>query len=88
MKYMLISDKKIDFLIEAGWGALESDFRVTEFEEWRNAALQCLSVLCGPDHTYTVYFRSRICGDGLQNILACLGILEAARRHYGNSSDT
>jgi len=84
MQYKSVAEIDIDNLIETGWIILNGGFGEAEFEKWRAAALRCLTLVCGPDHAYTVYFRSRICGDGVQNVLAGVGLLEAAVRHQGN----
>jgi hypothetical protein len=72
-------EERIDDLIEAGWCMLESDFDAPTFLRWRIAALDCLSELLGPNHTYTLHFRTLVeQNDGL-DCLAGGGILTADR---------
>ena len=48
---------RIDELIEAGWGVLESDFDPVAFQHWRRRALDCLTAMVGPDHASTRRFQ-------------------------------
>lgn len=72
-------EDRIDALIEAGWCMLDSDFDPRAFRRWRLTALDCLSDLLGPNHTYTLYFRTLVEQNNKLNWLAGGGILTAAR---------
>ena len=72
-------EERIDALIEAGWSMLDSDFDPFAFRRWRLTALDCLSDLLRPNHTYTLYFRTLIEQNEKLNCLAGGGILTAAR---------
>jgi hypothetical protein len=72
-------EKRIDDLIVAGWGVLESDFDPAAFHHWRREAFHCLNDLLGPDHPYTEYFGSRLREAEQKNLLVGRGILTAAK---------
>ena len=69
---------QIDVLIKAGWRVLQSDFSEVAFGRWRKEALECVTLLYGPDHPYTDYFKSRIPEPEPGNVLAGVGVLTAA----------
>jgi hypothetical protein len=71
--------RRIDDLIKAGWGVLESNFHPAAFHNWRREAFFCLNVLLGPDHAYTDYFRSYVQEAEKKNLLVGGGILTAAK---------
>jgi len=78
-------EDRIDDLIEAGWCMLESDFDAATFLRWRLTALDCLSELLGPNHTYTLYFRTLVEQNDRLDCLAGGGILTAARHTAAES---
>ncbi len=81
-------DGRIDDLIEAGWGVLDSDFDLIAFQRWRRKAFDCLTAVVGPDHVYTRYFANFVRQDGKTDLLAAAGILSAAQKVFaGNGSD-
>ena len=43
-------EERIDDLIEAGWGVLNSHFDPGAFQRWRQRAFDCLAAMFGPDH--------------------------------------
>lgn len=40
-------EQRIDDLIEAGWGVLDSDFDPVAFQRWRRRAFDCLTPWLG-----------------------------------------
>jgi hypothetical protein len=80
------AEKQIDDLIEAGWHVLLSDFDSTAFQNWRKQAFDCLNALCGPDHTYTQYFKHYVQEQHEANLLTGKGILIAAKETMSRSS--
>jgi hypothetical protein len=72
------TDGRIDNLIEAGWGVLDSDFDLVAFQRWRCRALDCLTALVGPDHVYTRQF-------GKRDLLVAGGILSAAKEQMAGT---
>ncbi len=72
-------DGRIDDLIEAGWGVLDSDFDPVAFQRWRRRAFDCLTALVGPDHVYTRHFENFVRQGGKRDLLAAGGILSAAK---------
>jgi hypothetical protein len=70
---------RIDDLIEAGWGVLESDFDPVAFLCWRRRALDCLTAVIGADHVYTRQFENFVRQGGKTDLLAAGGILSAAK---------
>lgn len=71
-------EEEIDAVIDAGWCVVESDFSEVAFAKWRKAALKCLALLCGANHPYTHYFKSVMFKTEVRNVLAGVGVLEAA----------
>ena len=72
-------EKRIDDLIGAGWGVLESNFDPAAFHNWRREAFHCLNDLLGPDHAYTEYFGNRLQEAEQKDLLVGGGILTAAK---------
>jgi hypothetical protein len=72
-------EERIDNLIEAGWYVLDSDFDRTAFADWRKQALNCVTALLGPSHTYTCYFRDFVDEAETKSLLTGEGILVAAK---------
>ena len=72
-------EKRIDDLIEAGWGVLDSDFDPSAFQLWRRSAFDCLTAMFGPDHVYTRHFENFVRQGGKTDLLAAGGILSAAK---------
>ncbi len=72
-------EQRIDDLIEAGWGVLDSDFDPVAFQRWRRRAFDCLTAMCGPDHVYTRHFENFVRQGGKTDLLAAGGILSAAK---------
>ncbi len=71
---------RIDELIKAGWGVLDSDFDPAAFQNWRRKAFECLTAMFGPDHIYTKYFEHFVQQGDKANILAAGGVLVAAKQ--------
>ena len=46
-------EQRIEDVIEAGWGVLDSYFDPIAFQRWRRRAFDCLTAVVGPDHVYT-----------------------------------
>jgi hypothetical protein len=76
-------ESRIDDLIEAGWYVLESDFDLNALSNWRKEAFNCVTVLMGPEHTYTQYFKDFMKETAKGGVLAGEGILNAVREHLG-----
>jgi hypothetical protein len=72
-------EQRIDDLIEAGWGVLDSDFDAVAFQRWRRRAFDCLTAMCGPDHVYTRHFERFVRQEGEADLLIASGILSAAK---------
>ena len=72
-------ERRIDDLIEAGWGVVNSDFDPIAFHHWRRSAFDCLTAMFGPDHVYTKHFEKLVRQGGKTDILAAGGILIAAK---------
>jgi hypothetical protein len=72
-------EQRIDDLIKAGWGVLESDLDPTAFQLWRRSAFDCLAAMFGPDHVYTRHFENFVQQGGETDLLAANGILSAAK---------
>jgi hypothetical protein len=72
-------EQRIDELIKAGWGVLESDFDPIAFQNWRVKAFECLRAMFGPDHVYTKYFQHFVEQGDRTNVLAAGGVLIAAK---------
>ncbi len=72
-------EERIDDLIEAGWGVLNSDFDPGAFQRWRQRAFDCLAAMFGPDHVYTRHFENFVRQGGKVELLAAGGILSAAK---------
>lgn len=73
-------EQRIDDLIEAGWGVLDSDFDPVAFQTWRRSAFECLTAMVGPDHVYTRHF-AKLVGQGEKpGLLAASGILSAVQQ--------
>jgi hypothetical protein len=79
-------ETQLDELIRAGRNVLATDFNEASFREWQRQALVCISAICGPDHTYTEYFRNRVRKAEEQNVLTGVGLLTAARLQPRESS--
>ena len=72
-------EQRIDELIKAGWGVVESDFDPIAFQNWRLKAFECLNAMFGPDHVYTKYFQHFVEQGDRTNVLAAGGVLVAAK---------
>ena len=72
-------EERIDDLIEAGWGVLDSDFDPVAFQRWRRRAFDCLTSAVGRDHVYTKHFERFVREEGKADILIASGILSAAK---------
>ena len=79
-------ERRIDDLIEAGWGVLDSDFDPVAFQRWRCRAFDCLTALVGPDHVYTRHFEKFARQGGKTDFLAAGGILIAAKEQVSCNS--
>ncbi|MBI5250303.1 MAG: hypothetical protein HY912_12480 [Desulfomonile tiedjei] len=80
-----VIEKRIDELIEAGWDVLYSDFDVRAFDQWKKRAFSCLTVLLGPDHTYTKSFGNYVDAAEEISLLVGGGILTAAKEQMTNT---
>ena len=74
---------RIDDLIEAGWGVLESGFDPIAFLQWRRSAFDCLTQMVGPHHVYTRHFENLVRKSSRAELLAAAGILSAAQQGIG-----
>jgi hypothetical protein len=81
----MLSEKRIDDLIEAGWHVLESDFDKDAFQSWRREAFKFLTAMLGPEHAYTRYFEKYVHNYPRAGLLTGGGILSAAKEQMGNS---
>jgi len=72
-------EHRIDDLIEAGWGVLNSDFDPVVFQRWRRRAFNCLTAMVGPDHVYTRHFERFVRQEEEVDLLIASGILSAAK---------
>ena len=72
-------ERRIDDLIEAGWGVVDSDFDPIAFHHWRRRAFDCLTAMVGQDHVYTRHFENFVQQGGETDLLAANGILSAAK---------
>ncbi len=72
-------EHRIDELIKAGWGVVESDFDPMAFQKWRIKAFECLTAMFGPDHVYTKNFEHFVQQGDRTNLLAAGGVLVAAK---------
>jgi hypothetical protein len=75
---MVVPEKEIDALIEAGWRVLESDYNEAAFLHWRTRAYECLKALVGPSHIYTEHFKTSMAEPELTTVLCGVGLLAAA----------
>lgn len=73
------SEQALDDLIEAGWRVIERDFEPEAFLNWRKRALDCVTILVGPDHPYARFFDAFVVKEARNSLLAGAGILEATR---------
>ncbi len=72
---------RLDELIKAACGVVDSDFDPIAFQYWRLKAFECLTEMFGPDHVYTKYFQQYVQKSDVTNLLAAGGILVAAKEH-------
>ena len=72
-------EAKINNLIEAEWGVLESDFDPIALGQWRHRAFVCLSEMLGPDHVYTRQFGDFVQQGAKTDLLVSAGILSAVQ---------
>jgi len=75
----MIAERKLDDLIEDGWLVLYQEFNSAAFRNWQSQALACLASLLGPDHSYTLAFRSHVRNAEELSVLIGGGILTAAK---------
>jgi hypothetical protein len=78
-------DGRIDDLIEAGWGVLDSDCDPVAFQRWRCRALDCLTALVGPDHVYTRQFGNFVRQGGEGDLLVAGGIRSTAKEQMAGT---
>ena len=78
-------EQGIDDLIEAGWRVLTGNFDAAAFTDWRRKALDCVTALVGPSHTYARYFRDFVEEAETKSVLAGEGILIAAREQLATT---
>jgi hypothetical protein len=79
-------EERIDDLIKAGWGGLDSDFDPGAFQRWRRRAFDCLAAMYGPNHLYTRHFEDFVRRGGKVDLLAARGILSAAKEQESCNS--
>ena len=72
-------ERRIDDLIEAGWGVVDPDHDRIAFHHWRRSAFDCLTAMFGPDHVYTRHFANFVRQGGETDLLATNGIMSAAK---------
>lgn len=80
----MVLEKSIDDLIQAGWNVLDSDFDPEAFRYWRQQALNCLTELLGPEHSYTRSFKNYVREAQVKSLLAGGGILAATKEGLHN----
>jgi len=73
-----VVEKQIEALIESGWRAIAGNLEDCALQQWRKSALECLSLVVGPDHTYTEHFATEQVQPEPTNVLADVGVLTAA----------
>jgi len=78
-------EQSIDDLIVAGWCVLNSNFDAAAFAIWRRKALDCVTALVGPSHTYARYFKDFVEKADTKSVLAGEGILIAAKEQLAIS---
>ena len=80
-------EHRIDELIEAGWGVLDSDFDPVAFQRWRRRAFECLIAAVGLDHVYARHFERFVRQEGEGDLLLASGILSAAKEQMARSGN-
>jgi hypothetical protein len=70
---------QIDQMVEAAWKVIRSDFDEQAVLHWKMSARDCLVSLVGEEHFYTEQFDRQIRERAVDKVLACCGILSAAR---------
>ncbi len=82
--------QQIEALIESGWRVANGNFGDWPVQQWRQSALECLSLMVGPDHTYTEHFATQQTELERMSVLTDVGVLTAARlwlsQGYGHGS--
>jgi hypothetical protein len=80
---------QIDNMVEAAWRVIRSDFDEDAVLQWKMSARDCLVNLVGEEHFYTEEFDRQIRERAVDKVLACCGILSAARETTitGDDSD-
>jgi hypothetical protein len=73
--------QRIEDLIEAGRCILDASRAHDASAQWKAQALDCLTLLFGPNHVYVSYLRESFGRGGSLGILSATGILDAAREH-------
>lgn len=73
------ADQRIEELIEAGRCIVDASPGDRSSAQWKAQALNCLTLLLGPDHVYVAYLRESLGRTGSLGILSATGILDAAR---------
>ena len=79
--------QRIDDLIEAGWGVLDSGFDPVAFQRWRRRGFDCLTALVGPDHVYARHFQRFVRQEGEADLLIASGILSAAKEQMAGNEE-
>ena len=80
------AEQRIDDLIEAGWGVLDSGFDPVAFQRWRRRAFDCLTAVVGPDHVYARHFQRFVRQEGEADLLIASGILSAAQEQMAGNN--
>ena len=81
----MTAEQSIDDLIEAGWRVLNTNFDIAAFAIWRRKALDCVTALVGPSHTYARYFRDFVEEAETKSVLTGEGILIAAKEQLAGT---
>ncbi len=79
-------EQRMDDLIKAAWGVIDSDFDSIALQHWRLRAFDCLTAMVGPDHVYTRHFEKFVRQGGKTDFLAAGGILIAAKEQASCNS--
>ena len=79
-------EQRLDDLIKAAWGVIDSDFDSIALQQWRLRAFDCLTAMVGPDHVYTRHFEKFARQGGKTDFLAAGGILVAAKEQASGNS--
>ncbi len=68
-------EERIDELVRAGWGVVDSGFNPLAFQDWRLKAFECINAMVGPNHLYTKYFERFTAEGDRKNALTAGGVV-------------